>query len=106
MPLIESQRMAFFRAIRRVPRGKVATYGSIAEAAGFPGSARQVAWALHSSGGNLPWHRIVGAGGRILLGGNLGFEQKIRLEAEGVAFRGIRVRMDQHEYRFDRRKRA
>ena len=47
--------------VRRIPRGKVSTYGDIAYAAGFPGRARQVAWALHASHG-LPWQRVVGAG--------------------------------------------
>jgi len=56
------------RQVRRIPRGKVATYGDVAYAAGFPGAARQVAWALHASSG-LPWQRVVGAGGTILLAG-------------------------------------
>jgi methylated-DNA-protein-cysteine methyltransferase-like protein len=85
------------KQVRRVPRGKVVTYGDIAYAAGFPGAARQVAWALHASSG-LPWHRVVGAGGRILLGGEAGFEQRMRLEAEGVAFRGLRVDMRAHHH--------
>lgn len=81
------------RQVRRVPRGKVATYGDIAYAAGFPGAARQVAWALHAESGGLPWHRIVGAGGAILLGGEQGMEQRLRLRAEGVEFRGLKVQM-------------
>src|SRR5689334_9850194 len=87
---------AMLRAVRRIPKSKVATYGQVAEAAGFPGAARQVAWALHGAGGNLPWHRVVGAGGRILLGGHSGQEQKIRLRAEGVSFRGEKVDMRAH----------
>lgn len=90
---------AFLAQVRRVPRGKVATYGDIAYAAGFPGAARQVAWALHSSRG-VPWHRIVGAGGKILLAGELGFEQRMRLQNEGVQFRGLRIDMDQHRHSF------
>jgi methylated-DNA-protein-cysteine methyltransferase-like protein len=91
----------FLRVVSSVPRGKVATYGQIAYVSGFPGAARQVAWALHTSSG-LPWHRIVGAGGRILLGGEAGFEQRMRLQAEGVTFSGLRVRMDQHQHVFRR----
>lgn len=83
--------------VRKIPRGKVATYGDVAYAAGFPGAARQVAWALHSSRG-LPWHRVVGAGGKILLPGLAGAEQRLRLEAEGVAFSGLRVRMKEYRY--------
>jgi hypothetical protein len=41
---------AMLAQVRRVPRGKVASYGDIAYAAGFPGAARQAAWALHGSG--------------------------------------------------------
>jgi len=80
------------RMIALVPYGKVATYGQIAQLAGFPGAARQVAWALHNSSG-LPWHRIVGAGGKISLPGESGFEQRMRLQGEGVAFHGLRVDM-------------
>lgn len=87
-------------AVRKIPKGKVATYGAVARAAGFPGAARQVAWALHGSGNALPWHRVVGAGGRILLAGDPGFEQKVRLRSEGVTFQGERVRMSLHEHRF------
>lgn len=86
--------------VRRVPRGKVATYGDIAYAAGYPGSARQVAWALHTSSNGLPWHRIVGADGKILLPGEGGFEQRMRLRAEGVEFIGLRINMKAHRHSF------
>jgi methylated-DNA-protein-cysteine methyltransferase-like protein len=91
------------RQVRRIPKGKVATYGDIAYAAEFPGSARQVAWALHGSSG-VPWQRVVGSGGKILLGGEAGFEQRMRLEAEGVTFRGLRIDMKQHHHSFFKRK--
>ncbi|MGH9524068.1 MAG: MGMT family protein [Terriglobales bacterium] len=91
------------RQVRRIPKGKVATYGDVAYAAGFPGSARQVAWALHQSRG-VPWQRVVGAGGKILLGGEAGFEQRICLEAEGVVFRGPRIDMKRHQHAFFGRK--
>jgi len=86
-------------AIRMVPRGQVSSYGAIARAAGLPGAARQVAWVLHSSLG-LPWHRIVGAGGEIKLRGDSAIEQRLRLGTEGVTFRGRRVNMRLHEFRF------
>jgi methylated-DNA-protein-cysteine methyltransferase-like protein len=86
--------------VRRVPRGKVATYGDIAYAAGYPGAARQVAWALHTSSNGLPWHRIVGAEGKILLPGESGFEQRMRLRAEGVEFIGLRINMKAHRHSF------
>ena len=93
-------------AIRKVPHGHVSSYGAIAKAAGFPGAARQVAWTLHSSAA-LPWHRIVGAGGEIKLRGESAFEQRFRLESEGVTFRGRRVNMRVHEFKFaPKRKRV
>ena len=88
------------RQVRRVPRGKVATYGDIAYAAGFPGAARQVAWALHADSTGLPWHRIVGAGGTILLTGEDGFEQRMRLQSEAVGFLGLKVNMAAHRHEF------
>src|ERR1035441_7234454 len=90
-PLKTSMFAEMLRQVRRVPRGKVATYGDIAYAAGYPGSARQVAWALHAGSAGLPWHRIVGAGGAILLTGEDGLEQRMHLQAEGVGFLGLKV---------------
>ena len=86
-------------AIRKIPRGKVSTYGAIARAAGYPGAARQVVGALHRSF-DLPWHRVLGAGGEIKLRGDSAIEQRLRLESEGVRFRGKRVDMKQHEFKF------
>lgn len=86
--------------IRKIPKGKVSTYGDVAAAAGFPGCARQVVWALRASRG-LPWHRVLGAGGKIRLPGESGLEQRLRLETEGVAFRGARVWMEKHAHKFE-----
>ena len=88
-------------AIRAVPRGKVSTYGAIAHAAGYPRGARQVVQTLHYSLG-LPWHRIVGAGGEIKLRGDSALDQRLRLQAEGVTFRGRRVDMKRHQHGFGR----
>jgi methylated-DNA-protein-cysteine methyltransferase-like protein len=90
-------------AIRKIPRGKVSTYGAIARAAGYPGAPRRVAWVLHRSV-DLPWQRVLGAGGEIKLRGDSAFEQRFRLEAEGVTFRGRRVDMKKHEFRFSGQK--
>ena len=76
----------FRDVIRRIPRGAVMSYGEVAAAAGHRGAARQVVWALHNCGPDIPWHRVVGAGGRILLPGEAAMEQRLRLEAEGVRF--------------------
>ena len=88
----------------RIPKGKVATYGEVARAAGYPRYARQVAWALHSAHGSIPWHRVVGSGGEIKLRGNSALEQRLRLEHEGITFRGRRIQMRLHEFRFKRLK--
>jgi methylated-DNA-protein-cysteine methyltransferase related protein len=81
---------AIYEVVRRIPRGKVATYGGVARLAGIPGHARQVGYALHAlpEGSKVPWHRVINARGRISLspsapGGSL---QKAMLEKEGVVF--------------------
>jgi methylated-DNA-protein-cysteine methyltransferase-like protein len=86
------------RTIRAIPRGKVSTYGRVALAAGYPGAARMVARVLRRSYG-LPWQRVLGAGGAIKLTGDSAIEQRLRLEAEGVRFRGKKVDMKAHEYK-------
>ena len=92
-------RRRIMKAIRSIPRGKVSTYGGVARAAGYSGAARQVVGILRSSVG-LPWQRVLGAGGEIKLRGDWAIEQRLRLEAEGVTFRGRRVDMKKHEFRF------
>lgn len=93
--------LADIRAVvRRIPRGKVSSYGAVAAAAGYPGRARQVVWALRNAAPDLPWYRVVGAGGKILLTGEHAFEQRLRLEQERVTFDGGAVRMEAHEHRF------
>jgi methylated-DNA-protein-cysteine methyltransferase-like protein len=85
------------RVVRQIPRAKVATYGQVARLAGFPGAARQVVWALRAGRG-LPWHRVVGAKGKILLPGEAGFEQRMRLELEKVRFVNGRVDLEGHAW--------
>ena len=79
-----------YAAVRRIPKGRVCTYGRVAALAGNPGAARQVGYALHSLPEHtaVPWHRVINAAGRISLrrGGGAELEQRFRLEAEGVAF--------------------
>jgi methylated-DNA-protein-cysteine methyltransferase-like protein len=89
-------------AIRSIPRGRVATYGQIAALAGREHAARGVAWILHSSSeaAGLPWHRVIGGGGKISLGLGRGFEeQKERLAAEGVKVgRGGRIDLKRYQW--------
>ncbi len=100
---MNSNTTGYFRRIwavvRKIPRGRVASYGQVARAAGFPGTARQVVWALRAAppSAALPWHRVLGAGGKILLPGAAGLEQRLRLQSEGVTFGGARVHMDRHQ---------
>ena len=81
-----------FEAVARIPKGRVATYGQVAEMAGFPGAARAVGNAIHTNTDPVavPCHRVVCADGR--LGSNYGLggpaKQRERLEAEGIVFAG------------------
>jgi methylated-DNA-protein-cysteine methyltransferase-like protein len=82
---------AIYRTVKRIPKGKVATYGQVAALSGNPGAARQVGYALHtlSEVTAVPWHRVVNARGEISRRSNAwGAEvgQRVRLEAEGVEF--------------------
>jgi methylated-DNA-protein-cysteine methyltransferase-like protein len=89
-----------WKVVRRIPKGKAATYGAVARAAGFPGAARQVVWALRASKRQLPWHRVLGANGRIRLPGENGLEQRLLLRSEGVVFKGDRVDLKRCEFKF------
>jgi len=94
----EQRDAAFRRAIRSIPKGKVSTYGRVATAAGYPLYHRAVARLLRVEPVGLPWQRVVGAGGEIKLRGEGAAEQRLRLEFEGVRFRGKRVDMSRHEH--------
>jgi methylated-DNA-protein-cysteine methyltransferase related protein len=75
--------------VRRIPRGRVATYGQVATLSGLPGRARQVGYALHAlhAATALPWQRVVNAAGAISLPPmNGGLTQRLLLEKEGVQF--------------------
>lgn len=76
------------QAIKKIPKGKVATYGQIALLAGSPRGARGVSWILHSSSTahQLPWQRVINSKGKIAFpfGTKQYHEQKTRLQKEGV----------------------
>lgn len=92
---------AFRRVILSIPKGKVATYGAVAAAAGYPLYHRAVARLLRNEAANrLPWQRVVGAGGEIKLPAEAGAEQRFRLQMEHVTFRGRRVNLSLHEHAF------
>ncbi len=74
--------------VRRIPRGRVATYGQIARLVGDPRAARTVGWALHAlpDGSRVPWHRVINSAGRISTSceRHTWIEQRARLIEEGI----------------------
>lgn len=87
--------------MRAIPRGRVATYGQVARLLGMRRGARAVGWALRAlspaAEKDVPWHRVVGAGGRISERAGAGpLLQRRRLRREGVAFRQGRVDLARH----------
>ena len=90
MKKTESSYEKIYAAVRKIPRGRVTTYGTIAQLAGFAGQARLVGYALSNlrDGSVLPWHRVINAQGRLSLeraGAPSGLTQRLRLQSEGVA---------------------
>jgi methylated-DNA-protein-cysteine methyltransferase-like protein len=100
---VEARRTALYLTLHQVPEGKVISYGQLAELAGLGRAARYVGRTLSQlpQGSSLPWHRVLGAGGRISLapGTVSGDEQRARLRAEGVTIRNNRVDMVRHGWR-------
>jgi len=98
-----------YDVVRRIPRGKVATYGQVSALAGFPHAPRLAGYALHAlpEGTPVPWHRVVAAGGRLSLArlsASSALTQRMRLEREGVGFdpRG-RVRLERYGWKTKRK---
>ncbi|KPJ92644.1 MAG: methyltransferase [Gemmatimonas sp. SG8_17] len=79
-----------YAVVRRIPKGRVATYGQVAAIAGLPGHARQVGYALNRlpDDSDVPWHRVINAKGEVSLRSQPGYGllQRALLEAEGVPF--------------------
>ena len=104
-----SSRARIYEAIRRIPRGRVSTYGDVASAAGLPGHARQVGYALAALDADgdgpwkdVPWHRVVNAKGCISpRGGDRSAEalQRELLRAEGVRFRAEAIDLERYRHR-------
>ncbi len=99
----------FYEVVRRIPPGRVATYGQVARLAGYPGYARQVGYALFRLQGHktdIPWHRVINAQGRISYSPfRLGYDdlQKVLLEAEGIPF-DVAGRVDLQQFGWDPRQ--
>ncbi len=92
-----------YAVVKRIPRGRVATYGQVAALAGLPGHARQVGYALHATPDDqrLPWQRVINARGEVSPRREPMFEgiQRRLLEDEGVTF-GARGRVDLKRYQW------
>jgi methylated-DNA-protein-cysteine methyltransferase-like protein len=85
--------IAIWRAVKKIPRGRVSTYGVIALLAGHPGQARLVGYALHNlpEGADVPWQRVVNAKGCVSLPAAGASRQRSRLATEGIRFRNGRI---------------
>ena len=96
---------AIYRTVKRIPKGKIATYGQVASLAGVPGAARQVGYALHAlkEGNSVPWQRVVNARGAISKrssGWSAEIDQRLLLEAEGVKFDAVgRIQLARFQWR-------
>jgi methylated-DNA-protein-cysteine methyltransferase related protein len=92
-----------YAAVRSIPRGRVSTYGWIAERAGIPRNARLVGYALHAApaSARLPWHRVVNAQGRISFpeGSSAHRRQRTLLETEGIDFLCGRIKLSVYGWR-------
>lgn len=99
-PRADPLRTRILDTIRRIPRGKVCTYGDVADVAGLPRRARLVGTILRQTPGSrdLPWFRVINAGGRISFptGSEAYQRQRRKLEAEGVVFVGGRVDLQRY----------
>ena len=85
-----------YRVVKRVPRGRVTTYGAVAKALGMPNGGRTVGWAMASTprGRGIPWHRVISAGGKIRLPEPHASLQRRLLASEGVELSGASIDMD------------
>jgi methylated-DNA-protein-cysteine methyltransferase-like protein len=90
-----------FGFVQRIPRGKVLTYGALAKALRLPGGARSAgrAMAATPSGKGIPWHRVVGERGKILIREPYASLQRKLLESEGIAILESRVDLRRHFWR-------
>ena len=82
-----------YRLVQRIPRGKVLTYGGLAKALRLPGGARTAGRAMAATpfGKGIPWHRVIGDRGEILIRGPHALLQRKLLESEGVTLVEFRV---------------
>jgi methylated-DNA-protein-cysteine methyltransferase-like protein len=97
---VRSSYERIYGVVACIPRGRVATYGQVAEIAGLGRAARQVGYALHALGSDeIPWHRVINARGEVSLAGEVGEIQRQLLEQEGVEV-NANGRIDLKRYRW------
>ena len=87
-----------YKLVKRIPRGRVLTYGALARAVRLPGGARTAgrAMAVTPRGKGIPWHRVLGAGGKILIREPYASLQKRLLESEGIHVMESRINLKKH----------
>jgi len=87
-----------FRFVKQIPRGRVLTYGALAKALRLSGGARSAgrAMAATPSGKGIPWHRVLGERGKILIREPYASLQRKLLESEGVTITESRVDLKRH----------
>jgi methylated-DNA-protein-cysteine methyltransferase related protein len=87
-----------YRLVKKIPRGRVATYGEIARALELPGGARAAGHAMAAcpNGRGIPWHRVLGAGGRLLIREPYASLQRKLLASEGVTMSERSVNMKKY----------
>jgi methylated-DNA-protein-cysteine methyltransferase related protein len=84
-----------YNLVKKIPRSRITTYGALAKALRLRGGARAAGYAMAAcpGGKGIPWHRVVGAGGRLLIGEPHSSLQRRLLETEGISIDGKRVNM-------------
>jgi methylated-DNA-protein-cysteine methyltransferase related protein len=89
-----------YDAVKRIPRGHVVTYGQLARLLRVRGGARTVGYAMAGcpSGQGIPWHRVVGVGGKLLPREPYASKQRMLLETEGTQFVGMKVDLPAHQW--------
>jgi len=97
-----------YRLVKLIPRARVLTYGAVAKALRLPGGARTAGRAMAGcpSGKGIPWHRVVGANGKLLIREPYASLQRKLLESEGVEMTERRVNMRLHQWVVPKQKKA
>ena len=87
-----------YKLVKQIPRGRVLTYGALARALRLPGGARTAGRAMGAtpSGKGIPWHRVLGANGKILIREPYASLQKKLLESEGISVVESRISLRKH----------